>query len=76
MLRSQKKFTLGEEHRLIVSENRVLRRIFSGKEELAGRWRKLYSEIFHVYCSPDIRVLKTRALILKGHATGMGEMKN
>jgi hypothetical protein len=76
MSRSQKKFTLGEEHRLRVFENRVLRRIFVGKEELTGSWRKLRSENFHVYCSPDIRVMKTRTLMLKGHVAGMGEMRN
>jgi hypothetical protein len=34
-----------EEHRLRVSENRVLRRIFGPKrEEVAGDWRKLCNE--------------------------------
>jgi hypothetical protein len=37
-------FTLRKEHRLRVSENGVLRRIFEPKrEEVAGGWRKLRS---------------------------------
>jgi hypothetical protein len=37
--------TLREEHRLRVSENRVLRRIFgSKKDEVTGEWRKLHNE--------------------------------
>jgi hypothetical protein len=32
--------TLGEEHRLRVFENRVLRRIFGPKREEDGSWRK------------------------------------
>jgi hypothetical protein len=35
--------TLGEEHRLRVFENRVLRRIFGPKrDEVTGEWRKLH----------------------------------
>jgi len=34
--------TLNEEHRLRMSENRALRRIFGPKrEEVVGRWRRL-----------------------------------
>jgi hypothetical protein len=33
--------TLGEEHRLRVLENRVLRRIFGPKREVDGSWRKI-----------------------------------
>jgi len=37
--------TLREERRLRVSENRVLRRIFGSKrDEVTGKWRKLYNE--------------------------------
>jgi hypothetical protein len=36
-------FTSGEEHRLKVKENRVLRRIFGPKrDEVTGGWRKLF----------------------------------
>jgi len=39
---------LREEHRLKVSENRVLRRIFwPKKEEVAGGWRRLHNEELH-----------------------------
>jgi hypothetical protein len=39
---------LREEHRLRVTENRVLRRIFGSKrEEVAGGWRRLRNEPFH-----------------------------
>ena len=37
--------TLREEHRLRVSENRVLRRIFGPKrDEVTGKWRELHNE--------------------------------
>jgi hypothetical protein len=37
--------TLREVHKLRVSENRVLRKIFeTKKEEVAGRWRRLANE--------------------------------
>jgi hypothetical protein len=39
--------TLGEEHRLRMLENRVLRKIFGLKrDELTGEWRKLHNEEF------------------------------
>jgi hypothetical protein len=38
--------TLREEHRLMVFENRVLRRIFGPKrDEVTGEWRKLYNKV-------------------------------
>jgi hypothetical protein len=48
--------TLREEHRLRVSENRVLRRIFVPKrDEVTGEWRKLHSEELHnLYFFPNI----------------------
>jgi hypothetical protein len=36
--------TLGEEHRLRVFENRMLRRIFGPKREEDGSWRKLHND--------------------------------
>jgi hypothetical protein len=39
--------TLGEEHRLRVFENRVLRRIFGPKREEDGSWRKLHNDELH-----------------------------
>jgi hypothetical protein len=52
--------TLGEEHNLSVSENRVLRKIFGPKREEDGSWRKLHNDEFHsLYSSPNIvRVIK------------------
>ncbi|PNF16903.1 hypothetical protein B7P43_G04722 [Cryptotermes secundus] len=48
--------TLREEHRLRVSENRVLRRIFGPKsDEVTGGWRKLHNEeLRNLYSSPSI----------------------
>jgi hypothetical protein len=55
---------LREEHRLRVSENRVLRRIFGPKGETDGSWRKLHNDKFHGVCSsPNIvRVMKSRRM--------------
>jgi hypothetical protein len=52
--------TLGEEHRLRVFENRVLRRIFGPKREEDGTWIKLHNDELHsLYSSPNIvRVIK------------------
>jgi hypothetical protein len=51
--------TLGEEHRLRVFENRVLK-IFGPKREEDGSWRKLHNDELHdLYSSPSIvRVIK------------------
>jgi hypothetical protein len=51
---------LGEEHRLRVSENRVLRKIFGPKGEEDVSWRKLHNDELHdLYSSPNIvRVIK------------------
>jgi hypothetical protein len=50
---------LREEHRLRVSENRVLR-IFGPKREEERSWRKLHNDELHgLYSSPNIfRVIK------------------
>jgi hypothetical protein len=66
---------LGEEHRLRVFENRVLRRIFGPKREVDGSWRKLHSDELHsLYSSPNIvRVIKTRRLRWVGHVACMRE---
>jgi hypothetical protein len=46
---------LGEEHRLRVFENRVLRRIFGPKREEDGSWRKSHNDELHsLYSSPNI----------------------
>jgi len=56
-------FTLREERRVKVFENRVLRRIFGSKrDEITGKWRKLYNEELNdLYSLPNIvRVIKSR----------------
>jgi hypothetical protein len=57
-------FTLGEEHRLRVFENRVLRKIFGTKWEEDGSGRKLHNDELHdLYSSPNIvRVIKSRRM--------------
>jgi hypothetical protein len=54
---------LGEEHRLRVFENRVLR-IFGPKREEDGPWRKLHNDELHsLYSSSNIvRVIKSRRM--------------
>jgi hypothetical protein len=71
-------FTLREEHRLRVFENRVLRRIFGPKrDEVTGGWRKLHNEELHdLYASPSIvRVIKARRVRWVGHVACMGEVR-
>jgi hypothetical protein len=67
--------TLREEHRLRVSENRVLRRIFGPKrDEVTGSWGKLHNEELHnLYSSPNIiRMIKSRRMRWAGHVARMG----
>jgi hypothetical protein len=66
---------LGEEHRLRVFENRVLRRIFGPKREEDGLWRKLHNDDLHsLYSSPNIvRVIQSRRMRWVGHVARMGE---
>ena len=61
---------LREQRRLMVFENRVLRRIFGPKrDEVTGEWRKLHNEELNdLYCSPNIvRVVKCLGLRGKGN---------
>jgi hypothetical protein len=66
-----------KEHRLRVSENRVLR-IFGPKREEDGSWRKLHNDELHsLYSSLNIvRVIKSRRMRLAGHVAciGRGEL--
>jgi hypothetical protein len=66
--------TLGEEHRLRVFENRVLRRIFGPEREEDGSWRKLHSDELHsLYSSPNIvRVIKSGRMRWAGHVARLG----
>ena len=44
--------TLGQEQRLRVSENRVLRRIVGPKKDkVTGEWSKLHNEVLNDLCS-------------------------
>jgi hypothetical protein len=67
--------TLREEHRLMVLENRVLRKIFGPKRnEVTGRWKKLHNEELHNLCySPSIiRMSKSRRMRWAGHVAQTG----
>jgi hypothetical protein len=69
-------YTLREERRLRVFENRVLRRLFGPKrDKVTGEWRKLHNEELHdLYSSPTIvRVMKSRRMRWAGHVARMGE---
>jgi hypothetical protein len=68
-------FTLREERRLRVFENRVLRKIFGPKrDEVTGDWRKLYNERNDLYSLPNIvRVIRSRRTRRSGHVARMGE---
>jgi hypothetical protein len=52
--------TLREERRLMVFENRVLRRMFGPKrDEVTGEWRRLLNEeLYALYFSPHTRWFK------------------
>jgi hypothetical protein len=71
--------TLREEHRLRVTENRVLRRIFGPKrDEVTGGWRKLHNEELHnLFSSPSIiRMIRSRGMRWAGYGARMGEKRN
>jgi hypothetical protein len=63
-----------EDHRLRVSEKRVLRKIFGHKREEDGSWRKLHNDELHsLYSSLNIvRVIKSRRRRWAGHVACMG----
>jgi hypothetical protein len=66
---------LREEHRLRVSENRVLRWIFGSKRKEDGSSRKLHNDELHgLYSSPNIvRVIKSTRMRWRGHVARIGE---
>jgi hypothetical protein len=67
---------LREEHRLRVSENRVLGRIFRPKrDEVTGGRRKVHNEELHnLYCSSSIiRMIRSRRMRWAGHVERMWE---
>jgi hypothetical protein len=69
---------LGEEHRLRVFENRVLRRIFGPKrDEVMGERRKLHNgELHNLYSADNIRQIKSRRMRWAGLVARMGEGRN
>jgi hypothetical protein len=66
---------LGEEHRLWLFENSVVRMIFGPQREEDGSWRKLHNDELHdLYSSPNIvRMIKSRRMRWAGHVARMGE---
>jgi hypothetical protein len=66
------------EHRLRVSKNRVLRRIFGPKKGRGGRRIKLHNEELHNLCtSPNIiRVIKSKRMIWAVHRPFTAEMRS
>jgi len=69
---------LGEEYRLRVSENRVLRKYLNLRgDKVAGEWRRLHNEELNdLYCSPNVmRVINLRRIRWAGHVACMGEMR-
>jgi hypothetical protein len=61
---------LRETHRMTVSENRLLRRIFGQKiDEVIRGWRKMHNEeLCNLYTSPStIRMTKSRRMRCTGH---------
>jgi hypothetical protein len=66
--------SLWEKHRLRVSENRMLRKIFGRKRKENGPWRKLHDDELHGLCSSpnNVKVIKSRRVKWAGHIALMG----
>jgi hypothetical protein len=69
---------LRKEHRLIVFQNRVLRRIFGPKRYEVTGWRKLHKEeLRDLYSSPSIiRIIKSRRMKWARNVARMCEKRN
>jgi hypothetical protein len=71
-------YTLREEYRLRVFENKSLRRTFGRKrDEVMGEWRNLHNEeLRELYSSSSIiRIIKSRRKRWAIHVARMGEMR-
>ena len=70
-------FTLREERRLRVFENRVLVEIFWPKrDEVAGEWRRLHNEeLSDLYFQTNMRLSKWRRMKWAGHVALIGERR-
>jgi hypothetical protein len=70
--------TLREKHKLRVSENIVLRRIFGPeKDEVTGEWRTLHNEELNDLYSPNIfRVIKSGIMRWAVHVACMGDRRD
>jgi len=69
---------LGEERRLRVFENRVLRRIFGPRrDEVMGEWKKLHNEELNDPNSSSniIRLIKWRRMRWARHVAHMGDRR-
>jgi len=69
---------MGEESRLRVFENSVLRKIFVPiRDEGKGEWRELPNEVLNnLYSSRNIvRVIESRRMRLAGHVECMAEIR-
>jgi hypothetical protein len=73
-------FALRKDHKLKVSEKRVLRRISGPKRnEVTGGWRKLHNEgLCNLYSLPSIviQIMKSRKRRWAEHVAHMAEKKN
>jgi len=72
-------FSLREERRLRVFENRVLRKIFvPRRDEVTGQWRKRHNEELNDLYFPHniFGVIKLRIMRCTGHVARMGGKRN
>jgi hypothetical protein len=57
-----------------VCNSRVLRTFGPVRDEIIEGWRKLHDkELRNLYCSPNIRMIKSRMIRWAGHVAHMGE---